>query len=61
MYSDIRWTFGLKSSTYDRFTTREVGGTSITIEGDDIFVKHIYNDQAYQVYMDTLLNNATQN
>lgn len=41
MYEGIRWTFGLKTGTYDRWTPGEVGGTLITI-GEKVKVEHLY-------------------
>ncbi|MBR2335156.1 MAG: metallophosphoesterase [Clostridia bacterium] len=40
----IRFTFGLKTGTYDYFHGDAMGGTLITIEGKSFSVEHIYCD-----------------
>ncbi len=49
LYDGIRLTFGLKGSTYDRYTTGQLGGTLITVAegGDSFVVEHIYYDSNY--------------
>lgn len=42
LYEGIRWTFGLKSSSYDRYS--ELGATLITCDAEnDISVRHLYH------------------
>ena len=47
LYKDIRWTFGLKTGTYDSYTLGKVGSTSIVFNDSvrDILVEHIYFGQ----------------
>ena len=54
LYQGIRWTFGLKTGTYDRYNAGELGGTLITI-GESVQVKHLYYDLNKQQEMDNLV------
>lgn len=40
-YEDIVWTFGLKTGQYDYHVTGSVGGTLITLMGEDFSVTHV--------------------
>lgn len=44
LYEGIRWTFGLKTGTYDRYNPRDLGGTLITVAagGATFGVEHLY-------------------
>ena len=42
LYEGIRWTFGLKTGEYDRYTEGETGGTLITLDGATLSVRHLY-------------------
>ncbi len=44
VYEGIRFTFGLKTGTYDYYCGDAMGGTKITLKGKDFSVKHIYCD-----------------
>ena len=48
MYEGIRWTMGLKTGTYDRYTAQELGGTQITFDKDNFHVKHVYFNLRYE-------------
>lgn len=41
LWNGIRWTYGLKTGQYDYHTAGQVGGTLITLYGDDFTVCHI--------------------
>lgn len=49
VYKDIRWTYGLKTGTYDSHPKRNgikaTGGTRITLKGNDFDVKHIVESE----------------
>jgi len=46
LYEGIRWTFGLKSGTYDRYDPKMLGGTVIDVYPDNSFkVEHIYQEK----------------
>ncbi len=55
MYEGIRWTMGLKTGTYDRYTAQELGGTQITFNKDELKVKHVYANTIFQDKMDALI------
>lgn len=40
-WRDIRWTFGLKTATYDYHTNGSLGGTLIEIKDGDLTVRHV--------------------
>ena len=40
-YKNVRWTFGLKSGQYDYHVAGSLGGTLVTLTGDDFTVTHI--------------------
>lgn len=42
VYEGIRFTFGLKTGTYDYFNGDAMGGTKIVLDGKDFSVEHIY-------------------
>jgi hypothetical protein len=44
LYGGIRWTFGLKTGIYDRYTERQLGGTSILLpeSGNPPAVAYVY-------------------
>lgn len=53
MYEGIRWTFGLKTGTYDRFSPEQLGGTFIEVKPDNTFTaEHIYQKK-YNIEPDT--------
>lgn len=53
LYEGIRWTFGLKTGTYDRFDINQLGGTYIEVQSDNSFtVKHIYLEK-YEIEPDS--------
>lgn len=53
LYEGIRWTFGLKTGTYDSHTAEEIGGTLIEIKEDNTFtVEHKYVKK-YEIEPDT--------
>lgn len=54
-YEGIRWTFGLKTGEYDRYTAGEMGGTLIMIVNDSVSVKHLYYDRVVQEMMENLV------
>ena len=54
MYEGIRWTFGLKTGTYDSYNSGELGGTQMLLGVDGYSIKHIYYDAAMQAKMDAL-------
>ena len=56
MHEGIRWTFGLKTGTYDSYNAGELGGTQMLVGADGYSVKHIYYDAAVQAKMDALRN-----
>ncbi len=56
MYEGIRWTFGLKTGTYDSYNAGELGGTQMLLGEDGYSIKHIYYDAAMQATMDALRN-----
>ena len=56
MYEGIRWTFGLKTGTYDSYNSGELGGTQMLLNASGYSVKHIYYDVAMQEKMDALRN-----
>ena len=41
VWKDIRWTFGMKCSTYDYHTNGSLGGTLIEINDGELSVRHI--------------------
>lgn len=45
-YEGIRWTMGLKTGEYDRFTPGETGGTIIDVSENEIFVSHVFAAQS---------------
>ena len=56
MYEGIRWTFGLKTGTYDSYNAGELGGTQMLLNAKGYSIKHIYYDAAMQKKMDALRN-----
>ena len=42
LYDGIRLTFGLKTGTFDRYLSSELGGTKITVNKDLLEVEHVY-------------------
>lgn len=44
VWDGIRYTFGLKTGTYDYFHGDAMGGTKIVLEGKDFSVEHLYCD-----------------
>ena len=44
VYDGIRFTFGLKTGTYDNFKGDAMGGTKIVLDGKNFSVEHIYCD-----------------
>ena len=54
MYEGIRWTFGLKTGTYDSYNSGELGGTQMLLGEEEYSIKHIYYDAAMQAKMDAL-------
>ena len=54
LYEGIRWTFGLKTGTYDSHNTGEVGGTLMTFNKTSYSIKHLYYDAEMQAKMDAL-------
>ena len=40
-YKDIKWVYGLKTGQYDYHNVGQLGGTLITVEGDEFDVTHI--------------------
>ena len=53
LYEGIRWTFGLKTGTYDSHDTKYVGGTYIEVKTDNSFtVEHKHVD-IYKIEPDT--------
>ena len=44
VYEGIRFTFGLKTGTYDYFHGDAMGGTKIVLDGKNFSVEHIYCD-----------------
>ncbi|MBR4942789.1 MAG: metallophosphoesterase [Clostridia bacterium] len=53
-YEGIRWTFGLKTGTYDSYNSGELGGTQMLLNANGYSVKHIYYDATMQAKMDAL-------
>lgn len=49
-YEGIRWVFGLKTGQYDNHIPGQVGGTLLTIDGDDFDVCHIPSLVPYGKY-----------
>jgi predicted phosphodiesterase len=46
LYDGIRWTFGLKTGTYDRYDVEMLGGTFIEVCPDNSFkVEHVYQQK----------------
>lgn len=45
LYDGIRLTFGLKAGTFDRYLSRSLGGTQITLNANGFKVKHIYYEE----------------
>lgn len=41
VWRDIRWTFGLKTGTYDYHTNGSLGGTLVEIENGELTVRHV--------------------
>ena len=41
VWRDIRWTFGLKTGTYDYHTNGSLGGTLIETDGEELTVRHV--------------------
>ncbi len=41
LWQGIRWTYGLKTGQYDYHTAGQVGGTLITLYGNEVAVSHI--------------------
>ena len=41
LWQGIRWTYGLKTGQYDYHTPGQVGGTLITLYGEDFAVNHV--------------------
>ena len=54
-HEGITWAFGLKASTYDSYTVGEIGGTLMTLTGEDFALKHLYYDRAYEAKMESLV------
>ena len=53
LYEGIRWTFGLKTGTYDRYSANQLGGTYIEVHSDNSFtVEHKYVKH-YKIEPDT--------
>lgn len=50
-YEGIRWTFGLKSSAYEMYDEKLLGGTQITLHGNELSVEHLYADKEYENYL----------
>lgn len=42
LYEGIRYTYGLKTSTYDGYQKGELGGTLTTLDGTNFNIEHIY-------------------
>ena len=42
VYEGIRFTFGLKTGTYDYYHGDAMGGTMIVLDGKDFSVEHVY-------------------
>ena len=53
-YEGIRWTFGLKTGTYDSYNAGELGGTQMLLNADGYSIKHVYYDASVQAKMDAL-------
>ena len=51
MYEGIRWTFGLKSSEYEQYEEKLLGGTLITFNQEELNVEHLYYDREYETYL----------
>ena len=44
LYDGVRYTFGLKTGLYDYYLQDSIGGTLITLDGNNFSVKHLYCD-----------------
>lgn len=54
-YEGIRWTFGLKSSTYTNPLKKElIGGTLIIFDKTEMSVEHLYADREYEEYLNNM-------
>ena len=54
-YEGIRWTFGLKSSTYTNPRIKELlGGTLIIFDKEEMSVEHLYADKEYEEYLNNM-------
>lgn len=54
-YEGIRWTFGLKSSTYTNPLKKElIGGTLIIFDKTEMSVEHLYADKEYEEYLNNM-------
>ena len=40
-YRGVKWVFGLKTGQYDYHLLGQLGGTLITLNGDDFYVRHV--------------------
>jgi 3',5'-cyclic AMP phosphodiesterase CpdA len=54
-HAGITWAFGLKCSTYDSHTAKEIGGTLMVVDEDEFYLLHRYYDRAYEEEMQSLV------
>ncbi len=42
LYDGIRWTYGLKTGTFDDYKKAELGGTLLSLDGKTLAIEHVY-------------------